>query len=91
MAILVGTDGSYAEIALTPGPDVDNQVHALISSWFFEVIGLGDGLYMVYCEDGKRRLFPCNEQATSLARHVLSRGEYIAGPALVVPRYELEM
>jgi hypothetical protein len=88
MALVVSPDGSYSEITLVSGPGVDEQVRDIVGGWF-EVIGLGDGLYMVYAEHGVRRDFPRNEEATLLARDALSSGEYIAGIAIVVSRSEL--
>lgn len=88
MALIVSPDGSYSEITLVSGPGVDQQVRDIVGGWF-EVIGLGDGLYMVYAAEGRNRQYPCNEEATLLAADTLSSGEYIAGVALVVSRSEL--
>ena len=88
MAVMIRPDGSFSEVVLSSGPALDKQVHDVVGGWF-EVIGLSDGVYMVYDESGKRKHSPRNEQATSFARHVLPSGDYIAGVAFVVSRCEL--
>jgi hypothetical protein len=88
MAILISPEGVYSVVSLVSGLGGNDQIHELVGGWF-EVIDLYDGQYMVYGESAKCNQFPRNDQATSLARYVLPDGEYIAGSALVVSRYEL--
>jgi hypothetical protein len=48
-----------------------------------EFVPFSDGRYMIVNEDGGELRLPKNARATAMAAHILVRGDYIKGPAVV--------
>lgn len=88
MALLITPDGKTRTVFPKNGPAFTvAEIQALVEGWL-ECVRLRDGRLMWVNKEGKLRRLPRNSLATLLARTVLSPGDFLVGPVVVMMRQE---
>ena len=88
MALLIAPSGSIRQVFPEQGPCFTPEELGKLVEGGLGCVPLPGGRLLWINEEGKEHGLPSNPLATILASSVLWPGDYIAGPAVVMPRQE---